>query len=76
MKLQALMSLAAGALIFASCNNNSGGMTENEMNARVDSLVGAQMESLQQEAMNDLDRRMAIEVKAKADSIVAAVRNQ
>ncbi len=76
MKLQALMSLAAGALIFVSCNNNSGGMTENEMNARVDSLVGAQMESLQQEAMNDLDRRMAIEVKAKADSIVAAVRNQ
>lgn len=43
-------------------------------NARqqIDSMVGARMEELNARAMEDLDRRMSIEVKVKADSIVAA----
>lgn len=69
-------SLAAGLILFSACSPSSPSMSQNEIDARVDSLVGVQMESLHQEAMEDLDRRMAIEVKAKADSIVAARRGQ
>ena len=40
--------------------------------AKVDSVVDEKMEGLVAEANEDLDRRIAIEVKPMADSIVAA----
>lgn len=63
----------AATLLFTACQNEvAPGMTENEMDAKVDSIVGTRLDELNQQATEDLDRRVAIEVKPKADSIVAA----
>ncbi|HEY9177405.1 MAG TPA: hypothetical protein VIN07_06920 [Flavipsychrobacter sp.] len=63
----------AATLLFTACQNEvAPGMTENEMEAKVDSIVGTRLDELNQQATEDLDRRVAIEVKPKADSIVAA----
>lgn len=40
--------------------------------AQIDSIVGSRMEEINQRAMEDLDQRMSIVVKQKADSILAA----
>ena len=42
------------------------------LKARIDSSVKAQLPALRQKAAEDLDKRSAIEVKAKTDSIVQA----
>lgn len=47
-------------------------MTENEKKAKADSIIGTKIQDLMVQSMEDLDRRKSIEVKAKADSIVAA----
>lgn len=63
------------ALALTACSSSqpeAQPMTQNEINAKIDSLVGVKVSELATQAMIDLDHRMAIEVKAKADSIVAA----
>ncbi len=45
---------------------------ETWIHAQVDSIVGTRMEEINQRAMEDLDHRMAIVVKQKTDSIIAA----
>ncbi len=65
--------LAAAGL--TSCGARQQALTESELNARVDSLVAERVEALNQHYMEDLEKRMAIEVKVKADSIVAAREN-
>ena len=47
-------------------------MSVHDINFKVDSIIAEKQEGLIKEANEDLDRRMAIEVKPKADSIVAA----
>lgn len=70
-----LFPLTLSIVFFAACNNEQGGgMTDNEIQAKADSVVGTKIEQLNQEAMDDLDKRMPIEVKQKADSIVAAAK--
>ncbi len=58
-----------------ACGEQQTSMTENEINAKVDSLVGEKQAEIMDEAMADLDNRKSIEVKAKADSIVEATLN-
>jgi hypothetical protein len=60
-------------LLAASCNNKNE-QTDSFVHAKVDSIVGTRMEEINRKAMEDLDQRMTIEVKAKADSIIAARR--
>lgn len=72
---QIVPALALVALI-ASCGSKQQTMSENEVNAKVDSLVGLRIEEISRQAMEDRDRRIAIEVKAKADSIVQAASAQ
>lgn len=61
------------AAMFASCTDTKQkNLTASQIHAQVDSLVGARMDEINRQAMEDLDHRIAIEVKAKADSIVAA----
>jgi len=67
-----IFALAVAALLFASCGGGEHKYTQSEIDAKVDSLVGVKMEEINRQAMEDLDRRMSIEVKAKADSIVQA----
>lgn len=68
-----LFPAVAAMFMFTACQQEAApGMTENEMQAKVDSIVGTRLDQLNQEATEDLDRRVAIEVKPKADSIIAA----
>lgn len=68
-----LFPAAFATLLFAACNNNSApAMDENAIQAKVDSIVGEKLDMLNEQAQEDLDRRMAIEVKPKADSIIEA----
>ena len=69
---QYLVATALGVLLFAGCKEKNTELSPSAIQAKVDSLVGIRMEELNNQAMDDLDRRMSIEVKAKADSIVAA----
>lgn len=60
------------ALFFAACKSKDEAITRSQEQAKVDSMVALKVEEVNRLAMEDLDRRMSIEVKAKADSIVAA----
>lgn len=64
----ALIALAIAGT--TACKNKTQAISQSEMKARVDSLVAIKMQEINIQAMEDLDRRMAIEVKAKADSLV------
>lgn len=69
-----LFPVAIAALLFTACveEEHEVEMTEAEMQAQTDSIVGTKLDELNDEANDDLERRMAIEVKPKADSIVEA----
>ncbi len=67
-----IAALFAIILLSACGDDKKRSLTESAIHAKVDSMVGAKMEDMNKQAMDDLDNRMAIEVKAKADSIVAA----
>jgi len=70
MKKLALVVLL-GTLL-TSCDKKQNTLSRSEINARVDSMVALRLQDISNEAMEDLNRREAIEVKPKADSIVAA----
>lgn len=65
------MLLVAG---MAACKKEERVMTKKEIVAKADSIIATRMDELNRQAEEDLDRRMSIEVKAKADSIVDAYR--
>ncbi len=54
----------------ASCEKTEKKWTQAEINAKVDSAVSYRTADYRRQAQEDLDSRLAIEVKAKADSIV------
>lgn len=70
--MQKIITIIALTTIMAACGSKEHKMTDSERQARVDSMVGTRLEEINRQAMEDRDRRMAIEVKAKADSIVQA----
>jgi len=55
-----------------SCADKKAAFKQSEVNAKIDSIVGERLVEINRKAMEDLDNRIAIEVKAKADSILAA----
>ncbi len=57
------------ALILSSCSKQERPLTPEQIQAKADSIFRIKLKKLQQEAKEDLERRMAIEVKPKADSI-------
>lgn len=70
-----LFPAAIATLMFTACGQQAAPvMDESTINAKVDSTVGTKLDELNQQATEDLDRRIAIEVKPKADSIVAAMK--
>ncbi len=75
MKTTILPLLLLAALGAASCKGDPE-KSDSYVHSRIDSLVGVRMEEVNRRAMEDLEQRMTIEVKAKADSIVAARRMQ
>lgn len=58
--------------LFSACAQKDTNNDQTSIHARADSAVGSRMEEINQEAMESLEQRIAVEVKAKADSIVAA----
>ncbi|MBS1614736.1 MAG: hypothetical protein JST06_01305 [Bacteroidetes bacterium] len=56
--------------LFAGCKQEAQ-YSDSYVHAMVDSIVGQRMEEINHQAMEDLDQRMTIELKQKADSIVA-----
>lgn len=58
--------------MISSCGTNQQTIKESERDAIIDSMVAQRMEEITRQAVEDLDRRRSIEVKAKADSIVTA----
>jgi len=56
----------------ASCETKEKQWSQAEINAKVDSAVNYRTADYRRQAQEDLDSRLAIEVKAKADSIVQA----
>lgn len=69
LNMRFLLSAALLLLLF-SCNQETK-YTDSYVHAMVDSIVGQRMEEINRQAMEDLDQRMSIELKQKADSIVA-----
>lgn len=60
------------AAVLVGCGPEDVVLEEATVNARIDSLVGLRMEEATRRAAEDLDRRQAIEVKVKTDSILDA----
>ena len=54
----------------AACEQQEKALPQSVINARIDSEVKQKMIDIKKQEMEDLDQRMAIEVKAKADSII------
>jgi len=68
-KWSGLMLLVLGT---AACTEKKNVMSQSEINMKVDSLMAIRMQDMNMKYMEDLNNRMTIEVKAKADSINAA----
>jgi len=73
MKLKtSIIGITLLALLASCAKEKEQKMMQSEINAKVDSIVGTRIDELNRQAMEDLDRRKSIEVKAKTDSIVDA----
>ena len=69
-----LLALVLLTTLFTACNDTQVAIPQKTINAKVDSIVNVRKIEMNQQAMEDLDHRTAIEVKAKADSIVQAAQ--
>lgn len=62
--------LLLSILFFSACQKKSELLTRQQLEHRSDSLTAIMFEVLQKQAKEDLDSRIAIEVKPKVDSIL------
>lgn len=69
---QAVFPLLLAMVLTAGCQPKKETISASRRDAIIDSLVGIRVEEMNRQSMEDLDRRRSIEVKAKADSILAA----
>ncbi|OJW81158.1 MAG: hypothetical protein BGO69_04470 [Bacteroidetes bacterium 46-16] len=65
-------------LFFMACSRKEKEtvLTSKDIQARTDSIVAEKTAEINRQVAEDLDRRMSIEVKAKADSIVQVWQNK
>lgn len=63
--------LTVSFLTLAACGNKENAHQAASDEAKIDSMVALRLDEINTKAMEDLDYRMTIEVKQKADSIVA-----
>jgi hypothetical protein len=69
---QFFLFLGVVASLLVSCKKEVQPFTQNEIQKKVDSIVSIRILEMDERATRDLNFRMKIEVKAKADSIVSA----
>jgi hypothetical protein len=72
---KAIVAILLSFIGFISCTEKQQVLTKKDVQHKVDSLIQLKTEEINRQANEDLDYRTAIEVKAKADSIVAARNN-
>ena len=71
--LLAIMIVATG---FSACNKEPQPLTRVQINQKIDSIVAARVKELDEQSQRDLEHRIKIEVKVKADSIVNALQHK
>ena len=64
--------LLLGLVVLISCQHPEIQLSKQQIKFKADSIFSTRIDELHKAAAEDLDRRQAIEVKAKADSIVDA----
>ncbi len=64
------------SLIFVSCNKTTPILSKKEINKKVDSIVNIRIKEIDKESERDLEHRIKIELKVKADSIINARNNK
>ena len=67
-----LLALIILSLGFAACNKEPEPMTQVQIKQKIDSIAAYRIKELDEQAQKDLEHRIKIEVKVKADSIVNA----
>lgn len=70
-KKRSIIITSISLLLLSACGNKEDVHTAASDQATIDSLVAQRLEEINLKAMEDLDYRLSIEVKQKADSIVA-----
>lgn len=75
-KKSGLFLLSISFLTLAACGDKAATNTAASDQAIIDSMVAQRLDEINTKAMEDLDYRMSIEVKQKADSIVAQRRGE
>jgi len=71
-----LFVLLVSGFGFASCNKEPVPLTKEEIKQKVDSIMKVRILESDEQAKMDLERRIKIEVKVKADSILFAQLQQ
>lgn len=71
-----LIPILTLAFAISACTTKTEQHSDSYIRAKVDSIVGTRLQEMNAKSMEDLDQRMTIEVKAKADSIIAARQAQ
>ena len=72
MKKLVLAVMVMAGLASCGSGDKEKAITESQAQAKIDSIYGEKKNEIFMQSMEDLDRRISIEVKPKADSIVAA----
>jgi hypothetical protein len=65
-----IVLLCSGLILFSACGKKNKELTPAQIRAKADSIVQTKMPRLKQQAEEDLQRRLPIELKPKVDSIL------
>lgn len=64
-----VMLLLSSTVALNSCGKKVKELTPKQIEAKADSILATKIKKMEQQAKEDLDKRMSIEVKPKVDSI-------
>jgi len=67
-----LLALTILGIGFTACNKEPKPLTKQEIQQKIDSITAYRIKELDEMAQKDLEHRIKIEVKVKADSIINA----
>lgn len=71
-----IIVLSVLLITFSACGKKEKELTPAQIRSKADSIVQSKMGKLKQQAKEDLDRRLPIEIKPKVDSILNIDHNE
>ncbi len=72
-----ILIAASGMMLMVSCNKEvKTQLTKEEIEKRIDSISSIKLMEVEEQAKKELEYRIKIEVKIKADSIREAMKNK